>query len=349
MPHPITQRRRVLDQIAHRPTDFVPMARLDFEGDVAERLDGHYGGAGWREVVHENNHIEGLSALHTYGHPVPDEQAIFTDVFGSRWRNDRRTLHLEEGVLTEPTLDGFRFPEAREFFRDNWREEVTAQAARHPDKLVIVGVGFGMFVKTWILRGFENAMTDAIAEPAFYEELLERICQLHLDILDRLLTLPVDGVIFDGDWGDQRGIMIGPERFRRFIKPRKARLYDRVHAAGKLAFNHSCGNIQDIIGDLIDIGLDVLQSVQPEAMDPYQLKKRFGENLTFWGGLGSQHTVPFGTPQEIRAEVRHLCAEMAAGGGYILGPAKSLQPETPTENAAAVVEAFLAEVGVTLS
>ncbi len=101
--------------------------------------------------------------------------------------------------------------------------------------------------------------------------------------------------------------------------------------------------------DIIEIGLDVLESVQPEAvgMNPYGLKCRYGNRITFWGGLGSQSTIPFGAPDEIRAEVAKLCREMGRGGGYILSPAKPLQPETPTENAAAVVEAFLEQAGVT--
>ena len=342
----MTQKQRVIEQINHRGTDFIPTAKLEFEGDVEERLTVHYGGDRWRRLVEENNHIKGGSVFHQYGRPIADGQAVFTDIFGSRWRNDRRTLHLEEPALKAPTFEGFRFPEAREFFKANWKQDITAKVEQHKDSFVAAGLGFGMFVKTWILRGFENAMADAIAEPVFYEEMLDRICQLHLDQLDEILTLPVDGVSFDGDWGDQRGIILGPERWRKFIKPRKALFYEKVHKAGKITINHSCGNVRDVIGDLIEIGLDVLQSVQPEAMNPYELKREFGKDITFWGGLGSQRLIPFGSPQEIREEVDRLCREMGRDGGYILGPAKALQPETPTENAAAVVESFLKEVGV---
>ena len=115
-----------------------------------------------------------------------------------------------------------------------------------------------------------------------------------------------------------------------------------VKRQDKLVITHCCGSIVDILPDAIEIGLDVLESCQPEArgMNPYDLKKKFGDKLTFWGCLGSQSVIPFGTPEEIRAEVQQLCREMGKGGGFILGPAKSLQPGTPTENAAAVVEAF---------
>ena len=137
-------------------------------------------------------------------------------------------------------------------------------------------------------------------------------------------------------------MLLGPELWRKFIKPRWARVYEAVHAKGKLVISHCCGSTDGIMPDIIEMGLDVLESVQPEptGMNPYELKKKWGDKITFWGGLGSQSTIPYGTPDEIKAEVRRLCKEMGRGGGYILAPAKPLQPETTAENAAAVVEAF---------
>ena len=152
----------------------------------------------------------------------------------------------------------------------------------------------------------------------------------------------MDAIWFGDDWGDQRGIIIGPKRWREYLKPRWAKIYAAVHRHDMFVIHHSCGSVADIMPDIIEIGLDVLESVQPEAagMNPYELKRQWGDKLTFFGGLGSQSTIPFGTPEEIRAEVRRLRAEMGRDGGYILAPAKSLQPGTPTENAVAVFEAF---------
>jgi uroporphyrinogen decarboxylase len=154
--------------------------------------------------------------------------------------------------------------------------------------------------------------------------------------------------MFADDWGYQRGVLLGPERWRRVLKPRLARFYARVHQAGKYTLSHCCGSVTDILPDIIEIGLDVLESVQPEAdkMKPYELKRCFGKHITFWGGLGSQSIIPFGTTDEIRTEVTRLCREMGKGGGYILSPAKPLQPETPTQNAAAIIESFLHQAGV---
>lgn len=186
---------------------------------------------------------------------------------------------------------------------------------------------------------------DCVAEPDFFAALLDRLTDLYLAQLALCADLSADAFMFGDDWGDQRGVMIGPERWRRYLKPRYARLYEAAHAQGKIVISHCCGSVADILADVIEIGLDVLESVQPEArgMNPYALKKQWGDQITFGGGLGSQSTIPFGRPEEIRAEIRRLRREMGHGGGYILAPAKALQPETPTANAVAVLEGFTAE------
>ena len=199
-----------------------------------------------------------------------------------------------------------------------------------------------MWETYWGIRGFENALMDCVSEPDFFAELLDHLTDLYLDQLELFADIPADAFMFGDDWGDQRGTMIGPQRWCDFLKPRYARIYEAAHAQGKIAISHCCGSVSDILPDVIEIGLDVLESVQPEAvgMNPYELKKAWGDKITFWGGLGSQSTIPFGSPGEIRSEIQHLKSEMGDGGGYILAPAKSLQPETPTENAVAVLEAF---------
>ena len=166
-----------------------------------------------------------------------------------------------------------------------------------------------------------------------------------LPLLDELVRMPVDGILFGDDWGDQRGVMLGPDRWRSLLKPLYKKLYRKVKDSGKFVLNHVCGSIVDIIPDLIDIELDVLESIQVEAggMDPYQIKQEFGSDLAFWGGLGSQSIIPFGAPDELRKEISRLRSEMAAEGGYILSCAKALQRGTPIANAVAIFEEFVAE------
>ncbi len=339
-----TPRDRVLAQIHHQETDYVPYT-IRFEGDVAERLDAHYGSDVWRSLI--DNAIRRL--------PGPDPEVrrsrdpCDTDLYGSTWRVDRRTFHLVEPVLKTPSLEGFAFPDMDAIFEPGWDQEVLQAIERQKDRFLVIGFGTGLFERSWGLRGFENALIDVVVHPDFYEELIERLTDHQMEIVERLLALPVDGILFSDDWGYQQGVLVGAERWRRIFKPRLARLYQRVHEAGKYVLTHCCGSIEEVLPDVIEIGLDVYQSVQPEAKnnDPYELKHKYGDRITFWGGLGSQSTIPFSTPDEIRAEVAKLCRQMGRGGGYILAPAKPLQPETPTENAAAVVEAFLQQAGVT--
>ena len=333
-----TRRELVLARVRGEETELTP-ATLGFEGDVAERLDAHYGSKSWRENVPND-------IISTCPFDVERKQVIDgthdRDRFGSVWRRDMRPFHLDKPGLQKSNFEGYDFPAVEDFF-DPERERQTREDMRmFADRFRTICFGFGLFERTWTIRGFEESLMDAAADPDFYEELVERIFQLHMRFVEISVTYPIDGIKFSDDWGDQRGVILGPELWRRFIKPRLAKLYAKVHESGMLTLSHCCGSVVDIIPDLIEIGLDSLESVQPEArgMNPYDLKKKFGRNITFWGGLGSQSTIPFGTPDEIRSEVGRLCAEMGRGGRYILAPAKSLQPETPTANAAAVVEAF---------
>ena len=350
----MTPKERVTAQIRHQETDFVPYTLSFDEGTgLEERLDAYFGSPRWRDRL--DNAIRPLPAPSAgiliestlVEKPYP---TYWTDVYGTTWRLDKRPHELVEPALKQPSLAGYEFPSLEACFDPDWEQRARQTIERYRDYFIIAPFGFGLFERTWTLRGFENALTDAVLHPAFYEELVERITEHQLAIIERLLELPVDGIFFSDDVSYQEGVLIGPERWRRTFKPRLARMYARVHEAGKVVISHHCGCMRPILPDMIEIGLDVYESVQPEppGNSPYELKRLYGEQLTFWGGLGSQSTLPFGTPAEIKAEVQRLCREMGRGGGFILAPAKSIQPGTPVENAAAAVEAFLEQAGVSL-
>jgi len=339
-----TQKELVIGQIEHEETARIPYT-LGFEGDVAERLDDYYGNDAWRGLLDNAiRYVPTPNLVVDTSVPGP----YVTDPYGGKWRVDRRPFHLVEPPVKKPSLDGFSFPDLSVFFTPEWKKRATEAIEELKDHFWVAGFGFGLFERTWVLRGFDEALMDAAGDPDFYDELVEQVANHQMAIIEYLLELLVDGIMFSDDWGYQQGVLLGPERWRHFLKPRLARMYARAHEVGKYVLSHCCGSVADIMPDIIEIGLDVLESVQPEAagMNPYELKRRYGEQITFWGGLGSQSTIPFGTPDEIKGEVARLCRKMGRGGGYILTPAKSLQPETPTENAAAVVEAFLAQAGM---
>ena len=144
----------------------------------------------------------------------------------------------------------------------------------------------------------------------------------------------VDIIWTGDDMGGQQGMLISPEMWRKYLKPRMGKLYSELKSINpdlKIAY-HSDGNIYPIIDELVEIGLDILNPVQPKCMDPHYLKKRYGKNLSFWGTIDIQETLPFGTPGQIEDEVKDRIKNMGPGGGFIISPTHHVQIDTSIEN-----------------
>jgi uroporphyrinogen decarboxylase len=189
----------------------------------------------------------------------------------------------------------------------------------------------------------ENILMDLHLEPAFVEDLLDGLEAVCNGVIDRLLADHhncMDAIGLSEDYGTERALLLNPEHWQRFIKPRLARMCHRIHHGGKRVYIHSCGHVTPIIPDLIEIGVDMLQPIQPEAMDILALKRRFGQDLCFLGGISTQKTLPCGTIQDVRCEVRQCLEYMAAGGRYVMAPAKPILPGVPVANAIALIDAF---------
>lgn len=332
-------RDTVLEQIHHRETAQVPYT-LAFEEEVGARLDDHFGGDAWRGRL-----VPYITQCGSVCSPANEtlDDSHYRDAFGTVWRTDELPPVVVEPGLKAPTFEGYAFPAAERFLDPAVKAGVRKRVRESSDSFTIVSTGMCLW-QSWYLRGFETTLMDCIEAEEFYAEMLDRFTELTLAMVEACADIPADALMMGDDWGDQRGILLGPERWRRLFKPRYARIFAAIHEQGKLAIMHCCGSAADIMGDIVEIGLDVLESVQPEAggMNPYGLKNAWGDRITYWGGLGSQSTIPFGTPDGVRQEIRRLRREMSRGGGYILAPAKPLRPETPTGNAVAVVEEFLA-------
>jgi len=336
----MTPREIVLAQINHQETRPVPYTFGCEDPGLAKKLQEHYGMDRWKSMF--TPYIVHVGSIDSTLQGQPDEKLYVRDGFGGLWRMDRLPWHLEEPGMKKPSFEGYDFPKLDRFANPGLKENAKKAMAAYPDSFTTISLGWGLFEMTWRIRGFENAMMDAAANQDFYEELLDKLTEIRLFMVKQCEDITADSIMFGDDWGDQRDVILGPELWRKFLKPRWAKVYEAVHAQGKIVISHSCGSVASIMPDIIEIGMDVLESVQPEAdgMNPYQLKKKYGKNITFWGCLGSQSTIQFGTPQGIRDEIKRLTREMGKGGGYILAPAKSLQPGTPLENAIAVVDAF---------
>jgi uroporphyrinogen decarboxylase len=191
-----------------------------------------------------------------------------------------------------------------------------------------------IFEAAWLLRGMSELLTDMLQNKDFAHELFERLTVYSLVAGRETVAQGIDVLWLGDDFGTQRGMLLAPRVWREFIKERYARLiaaFKRQNPALKIAY-HCDGYIEPIIPDLIEIGLDVLNPVQPLSMDPADLKRRFGRNLAFWGTVDVQHTFPFGTPADVIAEVRRRIETVGPGGGLILCSAHRVQPGTPLAN-----------------
>ncbi len=330
-----------------RPTPY----SVWYDHETMLRLDKYYGGNAWQARFDDAI----LRLIIDWEPQEPIDENHYRDVHGSVWKRGE-TPHIIRPVLEKPRLEGFSIPDYTPFLHqavtppENIHEPLPklgfndARALiekEKANKIVIVQFSCGLFECSWMIRGFEDLFVDLLKNPSFCHDLYDMLLERHLQLVDELLKLGADGIIFVDDYGDQRGVLIGPDLWRQFIKPRLAKLYERVQQSGKWAFQHTCGNVFDIIPDFIDIGLDVLQSLQPEAMPVYEIKQHFGNELCLWGGLGTQQLLPKGTPEEIRAEIRRLRRELGRGGGYCFSSSKPLMKDVPVENAVAFIEETL--------
>jgi len=195
-----------------------------------------------------------------------------------------------------------------------------------------------LFERAWSLRGMENLLIDFMENPSFVYELFGIITEFGLQIIDALGPFPIDAIRFSDDWGGQLGMLMGPETWRNFIKPYLAKLYARAHEQGYDVFIHCCGNIVDVLDDLIEIGVDVFNPIQPETMAVAEVIHNYAGRLAFNGGLSIQHTLPFGTTSEVRQEVENRVELAKKHGGYIIAPSHDMPPDIPIQNIDAMLD-----------
>jgi len=207
------------------------------------------------------------------------------------------------------------------------------------DRYTLAMVYGSHFEKAYFARGFGNFLMDVAGDRGFARRLCQGIIERNLVMLELVVHCPeIDGVLLGSDWGCQRGELMSLEAWDDLIRPGEQREYDLLHAWGKHVWVHSCGKIDALIPRLVEMGVDVLNPVQPECMDLAALKRDHGGRLAFWGGINTQQLLPFGTPEQVRAEARRTRALLAAGGGYILAPAQDVQADVPFANLDALLE-----------
>ena len=237
-----------------------------------------------------------------------------------------------------------------------------AQAAEYPEQLrkatkklyeetdyaIMLNSGLSLFETTWFLRGIDKALMDLISDRKNLERLLDRILEMNLAALERLLDACgeyIQVVKVNDDMGMQDGLLMSRDLYLEVLNPRQKVMFEFIKKKqpGIFIWLHSCGAVSEIIGDLIDIGLDILNPVQTSAvnMEPERLKREFGKDITFWGGgVDTQQALPFGTPDEVAADVKEKISAFAPGGGFVFTQSHNIAPGVPPENVLAMFEAF---------
>lgn len=304
----MTKREYVKAAIDHRATDRVPYL-IDFCSDAWEALKSAVGDV---SSIYDNY-------VHGVGVPWWQWWQLESD-----WQGIDPPVSKPK-VIGTGSYDGLA--------------DSIKSASDATGKYILVMIYGSHFEKAYFSRGIQNFLADMAGEPEFAKKLLNKIIEKNLVMLENILAIPeIDGVLLGSDWGSQRGLLMSPEVWDEMIRPGEQKEYDLVHSYGKDVWVHSCGCIDVLIPRLIEMGLDVLNPVQPECMDIQKLKEDYGDKLTFWGGVSTQKTLPYGTPEEVKEEARRVRDIMSKDGGYIFAPAQSIQGDVPVENILALLE-----------
>jgi len=260
----------------------------------------------------------------------------------------RRRFHPLKNAQTAADITNYPFFVGCEEQRKlRTHEEAVANIRPGVEKLHARGYaaysgGGSIYESAFAYRGLEGLLSDFLLNEEVAEALLDQTAKGTLDSSRALAEAGVDVIIFGDDVATQKGMMMSPAIWRKWLKPR---WYEVIRAAREASkevhiFYHSDGDVREIIPDLIEIGVTVLNPVQPECMDPAEVKRQYGDRLAFWGTVGTQSTMPFGTPEEVKAVVKERIETVGKGGGLLIAPTHLLEPEVPWENVLAFFEAI---------
>jgi uroporphyrinogen decarboxylase len=334
----VTPRERVLAALQHRSPDKTPY-QIGFTAPAYAKMAEYYGDPHFAAKLGNCLTAFGTEPADGWREVEPD---IWEDQFGVRWN---RSVDKDIGVVcnrrvTPENVGSFRCPDPDDPSRyAPYRQPIPDRE----EKFVLVDLGFSLFERAWTLAGMEEVLMAMVTDRGFAHCLLDRILEFNLRVIDNACACDIDAMMFGDDWGQQRGLIMGAKLWREFIKPRVAQMYGRVREKGKYVFIHSCGKVDELFPELIACGLHCFNPFQPEVMDVFEMKRRYGRDLSFYGGISTQRTLPYGTVPQVKEEVRRLLEEVGESGGYIAAPAHAIPADAKPENIAAMIETLQAQ------
>ena len=334
----MTKREVVAAALRHERPPYVPWS-FAFTVEAIEKLVNHYGTSDLEPI--QQNHLLALGNDVGIFEDIGNDRV--RDLFGVVWdRSVDKDIGTVSGcVLPEPALAGYTFPDPLDPIHFG---DIRGKLATDGDRYRVFQIGFSLYERAWTMRGMQNLMMDFIDHPRFVRDFFNAIGDYNVAQTRKALEYDIDAVYFGDDWGQQRGLQMGPALWREFIKPVLKRMYGTVREAGKFVYIHSCGKVDELFDDLVELGLNCFNPFQPEVMDVDALLKRYRGKLAFHGGLSTQRLLPYGSPEDVRAETRRLLS-LGADGGYILSPAHAVEGDVPLENMLAFIDTVKEQPG----
>ncbi len=332
-------KREIIHQLLEGGTPpYVPWS-CGFTKEAREKLVRHFNSPGVESRL--QNHLLKLGSDIGFFSDLGNSHV--QDVFGVIWDRsiDKDIGNVEGCVLQRPTLKHYAFPNPldRRFF-----EDIPGLIAGYGDRFRVFQIGFSLYERAWTLRGLQNLLMDFYDHPDFVRDLLNAIADYNIAQVQEALKFDIDAVYFGDDWGQQRGLQMGPRLWREYLYPVLGRMYTAVHEGGKYVFIHSCGDVDELFEDLIAIGVNCFNPFQPEVMKVSELLAKYRGRMCFHGGLSTQRTLPFGTVGQVRQETRGLL-KIGREGGYIFAPAHDVEGDVPLENILAFIEILHSQPG----
>ena len=266
---------------------------------------------------------------------MPDDQQLYMDI----------SFHpLAEASIAD--VEKYPFPDGTDRTRFTGVRESTMKLRKESDYAISTGIGGVIYEYCWYMRGLEQWFMDMLTDQSFCEVLIDQTLfywkNYYTGFMEAVGDM-VDIVMIGDDLAGQNGPLFSPEFYQKVVKPRQKELVQHIRSLTKAKiWYHTCGSCIDLLPDLLDNGIDILNPVQTSAanMDPVFLKKQFGDRVVFWGGgIDSQHTLPFASPDEVREEVRRNVEIFKPGGGYVFNNIHNIQSGVPAENIIAMYEA----------
>lgn len=347
----MTGRERVLTAMRRRVPDMVPKtfalcpSQMDrFRAETGATSPADYFGFETRSVG-----LRGSRQQTDFSRWLGDTRGMRVDEWGVGWQTTPDSMHFEKMIhplrnaATAAEVQAYPFPDLDAEYRYEGVREETLDLQRRGFAVTASATPLGgtIFWPPYKLRGMEQLLMDLSDESPVAEALIARVTDISSAMATRLASCGVDIVSLADDLGTQNGLFVSKEMFRRWFRGPLARVVESAKRANPdvLVFMHSDGDVTDLIPDFIDIGIDILNPLQPECMDVEAIKSHYRDDLAFWGGVGTQTTMPFGTPEDVRDCVRSRIEVIGRDGGFLIAPTHLVEPEVPWENIMAFVEA----------